>query len=42
MTGEFVQTELVDAGLHEESVEDLIQHYRDMRFHLSNENVLVA
>ena len=42
MTVEFVRTELVDAGLHEESVEDLIQHYRDMRFHLSNENYVEA
>jgi quinol monooxygenase YgiN len=42
MTVGFVQTELVEAGLHEESVEDLIEHYRDMRFHLSNENYVEA
>lgn len=42
MSTHFVQRELVDAGLHEESVEDLLDHYRDMRFHLSNENYVEA
>lgn len=42
MSVEFVRSELVDAGLHEESVNDLIEHYRDMRFHLSNENYVEA
>jgi|GEM_PF-4637115 len=42
MSVEFVRSELLDAGLHEESVNDLIEHYRDMRFHLSNENYVEA
>lgn len=42
MSVEFVRSELLDAGLHEESVDDLIEHYRDMRFHLSNENYVEA
>ncbi len=42
MSVEFVRSELLSAGLHEESVNDLIEHYRDMRFHLSNENYVEA
>jgi hypothetical protein len=42
MSVEFIRSELLNAGLHEESVNDLIEHYRDMRFHLSNENYVEA
>ena len=42
MSVEFTRSELLDARLHEESVNDLIQHYRNMRFHLSNENYVEA
>jgi len=39
---DFVREELLDAGLHEESVEDLLEHYRKMRSHLSSENHVEA
>lgn len=42
MSVDFVRNQLLDAGLHEESVNDLINHYQDMRFHLSNENYIEA
>ncbi|APX95721.1 hypothetical protein [Natronorubrum daqingense] len=42
MSVKFVRGELLDADLHEESVNDLIEHYRDMRFHLANENYVEA
>lgn len=42
MSSKFIRSELLDAGLHEESVNDMIEHYRDMRFHLSNENYVEA
>lgn len=38
----FVRSQLLDAELHEESVDDLIKHYQDMRFHLGNENYIEA
>lgn len=42
MSIEFVQAELLDAGLHEESVERLLHNFEDMRFHLANENYTEA
>lgn len=42
MSVEFIRSELMEAGLHEESVDDLIDHYRDMRFHLANEKYVEA
>lgn len=42
MSVKFVHGELVEEGLHEESVDDLIEHYRDMRFHLANEKYVEA
>lgn len=42
MSAELVRNQLLDAGLHEESVKNLINHYQDMRFHLSNENYIEA
>ncbi len=42
MSMDFVREEFLSAGLHEESVNDLLEHYRDMRFHLSNQNYVEA
>jgi len=38
MSVELVREQLVNAGLHQESVDRLLRHYQDMRFHLSNAN----
>lgn len=42
MTVEFIRNQLHDAGLHEESVNRLIDHYQDMRFYLGNGNYIEA
>lgn len=42
MSADFVRSVLLDEGLHEKSVNNLIENYRDMRFHLSNENYVEA
>ncbi|WP_276259900.1 hypothetical protein [Haloglomus litoreum] len=36
MSVELVREQLIGAGLHQESVNRLLRHYQDMRFHLSN------
>lgn len=35
MTSELIKKQLIDAGLHKDSVERMINHYKDMRFYLS-------
>lgn len=42
MSLEIIRNELISAGLHEESVERLLDHYQDMRFHLGNEDYVEA
>lgn len=42
MSLEKIESELLDAGLHEESVNRLIEHYEDMRFYLGNQEYVEA
>jgi hypothetical protein len=42
MSISLVQEQLLDAGLHEESVERLLEHYQDMRFRLGNREYIDA
>lgn len=37
-----IKEQLVDAGLHEESVNRMIEHYQQMRFHLGSEDFVEA
>lgn len=42
MSISLIQEQLLDAGLHEESVERLLEHYQDMRFRLGNREYIDA
>jgi hypothetical protein len=42
MSLEIIRDELISSGLHEESVNRMLEHYQDMRFHLGNGDYVEA
>lgn len=42
MSLDLIKEQLISAGLHEESVDRMLDHYQDMRFYLGNEDYVEA